>query len=98
MLSKGGNDEVLAARGETDDPNTPVFRALDPAHQALREETVHSNTDRAWGQVDDWADRIDGQRPFVKQDFQYAEIRVAETGIFNTGCCVARQRAHCLYH
>src|SRR6516162_11247764 len=77
MLSEGGNDEALAARCECDDPNTPVFRALDPAHQALREETVHGNTDRAWGQIDDWADRIDGQRSFMQQEFQHAEIREA---------------------
>src|SRR5215468_8492004 len=44
MLSKRGNNELLATRGEGDDPNTPVFRALDPGYQALREQTVHSDT------------------------------------------------------
>jgi hypothetical protein len=98
MLSEGWNNEVLAARCQGDDPNAPVFGALDPADQALHEETVHSYTDRAWRQIDDRAYRIDGQRPLVEQHFQHAEIRVAEPCIFNTGGCVARQRAHCLHH
>jgi hypothetical protein len=98
MLSESGNDEVLPARGEGDDTNTPVFRALDPGYQALREETVHRDTDRAWGQIDDRADRIDGQRPFVQQDFQRAEIREAESGLFNISGCVPCQGAHRLHH
>src|SRR5579864_1671320 len=98
MLSESGNDEVLPARGQGDDTNTPVFRALDPGYQALRKETVHSDTDRAWGQIDDWAYRIDGQRPFVQQDFQHAEIREAESGLFNTSGCVPCQGAHSLHH
>src|SRR5215472_7456307 len=98
MLSKGGSDEVLAPRGEGHDTNTPVFRALDPRHQAFREETVHSDTDRAWSQIDDWAYRIDGQRPFVQQEFQHAEIREAESGLFNTSGCVPCQGPHRLHH
>jgi len=98
MLSESGNDEVLPARGEGDDTNTPIFRALDPGYQALREETVHSDTDRAWGQVDGWAYHIDGQRPFVQQDFQHAEIREAESGLFNISGCVPCQGAHRLHH
>src|SRR6516165_592310 len=98
VLSKGGNNEILPARCEGDDTNTPVFRALDPGYQALREETVHSDTDRAWGQIDDRADRVDGQRPFVQQEFQHAEIRETESGFFNTSGCVPRQGAHRLHH
>src|ERR1700745_3164117 len=98
MLSKGGNNKILAARGEGDDPNTPVFRALDPGYQALREETVHSDTDRAWGQINDWHYRIDGQRPFVQQGFQHAEIRETESSLFNTGGCVPCHGAHRLHH
>src|SRR6266571_7882088 len=98
MLSEGWNNEVLAARGEGDHPNAPVLGALDPADQALRDEAIDSDTDRAWGQIDDWAYRIDGQRPFVQQDFQHAEIREAEPGIFNTSSGIARQRAHRLHH
>src|ERR1700676_4834136 len=98
MLSEGGNNEVLAPQGEGDNPNAPVFGALDPADQALRDEAVDSDTDRAWGQIDDWAYRIDGQRPFVQQCFQHAEIREAEPGLFNTSGCVPRQGAHRLHH
>ena len=79
MLSESRNNEILSARREGDDTNTPVFRALDPGDQALREETVHSDTDRAWGQIDDRTDRIDRQRPFVQQEFQHAETRPDET-------------------
>src|SRR6266446_4028205 len=64
MLSKGGNNEILAAWGEGNDPNASVFGALDPADQALRYEAIDSDTDRAWGQIYHWAYRIDGQRPF----------------------------------
>src|SRR6516164_7054420 len=98
MLSKGGNNEILAAWGEGNDPNASVFGALDPADQALRDETIDSDTDRAWGQIDDWAYRIDGQRPFVQQDFQHAEIREAESGLFNTSGCVPCQGARRLHH
>jgi hypothetical protein len=98
MLSESGNDEVLPARGQGDDTNTPIFSALDPADEALREETVHSDTDRAWGQIDDWAYRIDGQRPFVEQDFQHAEIREAESGFFDTSGRVSCQGTHRLHH
>src|SRR5258708_15181518 len=98
MLPEGGNNEVLAACREGHDPNTPVLGALDPADQALRDEAVDSDTDRAWGQIDDWAYRIDGQRPFVQQDFQHAGIRVAEPSIFNTSGCIPRQGAHRLHH
>ena len=90
MLSKGSSNEVLAACGEGHDPHAPVFSALDPANQALRNEAVDSNTDRAWGQIDDRAYRIDGQSPFVQQGFQHAEIRKAEPGLFNTSGCVPR--------
>src|SRR5260370_30263531 len=65
MLSEGRNNEVLAPRGEGDDPNAPVVGALDPADQALREESVHGDTDRAWREIHDRAYRIDGQRPLV---------------------------------
>src|ERR1700733_7964006 len=98
MLSEGRNNKVLSARGEGNDPNAPVFGALDPADQALRHEAVDSDTDRTWGQIDDWAYRIDGQRPFVQQDFQHAEIREAEPGLFNTSGCIPRQGAHRLHH
>src|SRR5229473_1013995 len=59
MLSKGSSNEVFAARCEGDDPHAPVFGAFDPCDQALREETVDSDTDRAWRQIDDRAYRID---------------------------------------
>src|SRR6266481_5069855 len=75
VLFESRNDEVLPTRGKGDDTHTPVFRALNPGYQALREEAVHGDTDRSWGQIDDEADRIDGQRSFVQQDFQHAEIR-----------------------
>ncbi len=98
MLSKGGNNETLAAWGEGNDPNASVFGALDPADQALRDEAIDSDTDRAWGQIDHWAYRIDGQRPVVQQEFQHAEIREAESGLFNTSGCVPCQGAHRLHH
>ena len=98
MLSKGGNNEILAAWGEGNDPNASIFGALDPADQALRDEAIDSDTDRAWGQIDHWAYRIDGQRPFAQQEFQYAEIREAESGLFNTSGCVPCQGAHRLHH
>ena len=98
MLSKGGNNEILAAWGEGNDPNASVFGALDPADQALRDEAIDSDTDRAWSQIDHWAYRIDGQRPFAQQEFQHAEIREAESGLFNTSGCVPCQGAHRLHH
>jgi putative oxidoreductase len=98
MLSEGRNNEVLATRSEGDDPHAAVFDALDPADQAFRNETVHGSADRTWCEIHDRAYRIDWQRPLVEQDFQNAEIRVAKAGIFNTGRCVARQRAHRLHH
>src|ERR1700722_13460233 len=98
MLSEGWNNEVFSPRSEGDNPNAPVFRALHPAHQALREETVHGDADRTRGQIDDWADCIDGQRPLMEQNFQHPEIRVAEAGILYTRSRVARQRAHRLQH
>src|SRR2546428_9856994 len=98
MLSKGGNNEILAAWSEGNDPNASVFGALDPADQALRDEAIDRDTDRAWGQIDDWAYRIDGHRPFVQQEFQHAEIREAESGLFNTSGCVPCQGAHRLHH
>src|ERR1700730_11665116 len=98
MLSKGGHNETLAAGGEGNDPNASVFGALDPADQALRDEAIDSDTDRTWGQVYDGAYRIDGQRPVVQQEFQHAEIREAEPGLFNTSGCVPCQGAHRLHH
>src|ERR1700757_4437485 len=98
MLSEGWNNEVLAARGEGDHPNAPVFGALDPADQAFLDETVDGNADRTRGEIDDRAYRIDGQRPLMEQHFQHAEIRVAKSGSYDSGCCVARQRAHRLQH
>ncbi len=98
MLSKGGNNEILATWGEGNDSNASVFGALDPADHALRDEAIDKDTDRAWGQIDDWADRIDGQRPIALQEFQHAEIREAESGLFNTGGCVPCHGAHRLHH
>src|SRR5712692_1401355 len=94
MLSEGWKNEVLAARGEGDDANAPVLGALDPADQAFRDETVHGNADRTWGEIDDRAYRIDRQRPLVEQRFQHAEIRVAKSSSFDSRCRVAGQRAH----
>src|SRR5277367_4581430 len=98
MLSKGGENEIPAAWGEGNDPNASVFGALYPADQALRDEAINRDADRAWGQIDDWAYRIDGQRPFVQQEFQHAEVREAESGVFNISGCVPRQGAHRLHH
>jgi hypothetical protein len=98
VLSKGGNNEIFAAWGEGNDPNASIFGALDPADQALRDEAIDSDTDRTWGQIDHWAYRIDGQRPFAQQEFQHAEIRKAESGFFNSGGCVPCQGAHRLHH
>jgi len=75
MLSKGGNNEIFTAWSEGNDPNASVFGALDPADQPLSDEAIDCDTDGAWGQINDWADGIDGQRPFVQEEFQYAEIR-----------------------
>jgi putative oxidoreductase len=98
MLSKGGNNEILAAWGEGNDPNASVFGALDPADQALGDETIDSDTDRAWRQIYHWAYRIDGQRPSVQQEFQHAEIREAKSRLLNTSGCVLCQSAHRLHH
>src|ERR1700736_713135 len=98
MLSKGGNDEILATWGEGNYSNAPVFGALDSADQALPDEAIDSDTDRAWGQIYDGAYRVDGQRPFVQQEFQHAEIREAESGLLNTSGCVPFQGAHRLHH
>jgi hypothetical protein len=68
MLSKSRNNEILAAWGEGNDPNASVFGALGPADQALRDEAIDRDTDRAWGQINDWAYRIDGQRPFMQEE------------------------------
>jgi hypothetical protein len=98
MPSKCGNNEILAARGEGNDPNASIFGALDPADQDLRDKAIDSDTDRAWGQIYHWAYRIDGQRPFAQQEFQHAEIREAESGLFNASGCVPCQGAHRLHH
>src|SRR5216683_2900409 len=98
MLSERRDNKVLSPRGESDDPHAPVFGALDPADQALRDETVHGNADRTWGEIDDRAYRIDGQRPLMEQYFQHAEIRVSKSSSFDSRGCVARQRAHRLQH
>src|SRR5260370_26889614 len=98
MLSKGRNNEILAAWSEGNDPNASVFGALDPADQALRDEAIDSDTDRTWSQIYDWAYRIDGQGPFVQQKFKDAEIREAESGLFNASGCVSCQGAHRLHH
>ena len=39
-----------------------------------------------------------GQRPFVQQGFQHAEIREAESGLFHTGGCISCPGAHRLHH
>ncbi len=98
MLSKGGNNEILTLWGEGNDPNASVFGALDPADQTLRDEAIDRDTDRAWRQIYHWTYRIDGQRPVVQQKFQHAEIREAESGLFNTSGCVPCQGAHRLHH
>src|SRR6266851_2174133 len=98
MLSKGGNNEILAAWGEGDDPNASVFGALYTADQALRDEAIDRDTDRTRGQIDDWAYRIDRHRPFVQQEFQHAEIREAESSLFNTSGCIPCHGAHRLHH
>src|ERR1700746_3514609 len=98
MLSKGGHNAIPPARGERNDPNASIFGALDPADQALRDEAIDSDTDRAWRQIDHWAYCIDGQRPFAQQEFPYAEIREAESGLFNTSGSVPCQGAHRLHH
>src|SRR5271169_6425618 len=98
MLSKGGNNEILAAWREGNDPNASVFGALDSADQALCDEALNSDADRAWGQIDDWAYRIDGQRSFVQQEFQHAEVREAESGVFNISGRVPCQGTHRLHH
>src|SRR5579863_3119383 len=65
MLSEGWSNEIPAARGERNDTNPAVFAALYAADEPLREKAVHGDTDRTWGQIDNRAYRIDGQRPFV---------------------------------
>jgi hypothetical protein len=42
--------------------------ALLPADQVFHDEAVDSDANRPQGQIDDWANRIGGQRPFVQQD------------------------------
>src|SRR5712691_13318314 len=58
MLSKRSINEGLAPWGEGDDPHAAVFGALDPADQALLHETVHNQSCRKCGQIDDRAYRI----------------------------------------
>jgi hypothetical protein len=69
-----------------------------PADQALPDEAIDSNTDRAWGQIYDWAYRVDGQRPFAQQEYQHAEVREAESGLLDTSGCVPGQDAHRFHH
>jgi len=68
MLSKGRINEGFAAWSEGNDPHAPVFGALDPADQALREETAYSSTDRPRGQIDDRTYSIDGQWALKRED------------------------------
>src|ERR1700739_4262716 len=98
MLTKGPNDRGPATRGEGDDPDSPVFSTPGPSDQAFLEEPVHRDTDRTRGQIYDWADRIDGQRPLMQQDLQHAEVRFAEPGIFNSRHTVAGKGTHRLDH
>src|SRR6266404_3819105 len=41
---------------------------------------------------------LTGKGPFAQQEFQHAEIREAESGLFNTSGCVPCQGAHRLHH
>src|SRR2546427_12574469 len=76
MLSKGGNNEILATWGEGNDPNASVFGALDPADQALRDEAIDKDTDRAWGQIDDWADGIEDRKSVVEGQGKSVDLGV----------------------
>src|SRR5438477_13138622 len=96
MLSKGCSNQVLAAWREGHDPNAPVFGALDPADKAFRDETVHGNADRTWGEIDDRAYRIDEQSTLMEQCLQHAEIRVSKSCSFDSCCRVAPQGPPCL--
>src|SRR4029077_14573413 len=98
VFSERLDNKVFAARGEGNDPNTPVISALNTANQAFLDKAVYGDTARTWGQIDDWAYRIDGQRTFVQQDFQHSEIREAKSGFFNTSSCVPCQGANRLHH
>lgn len=45
MLSERRRNELLSIRGEGNDPNAPVFGALDAADKASGEESIDSDTD-----------------------------------------------------
>ena len=98
MLAKGRSNGSLP-RGVRATIRTRRSSALSTRlTRPFATEAVDSSTDRARGEIDDRAYRIDGQGPFVQQDFQYAEIREAEPGLFNTSGRVLCQGAHRLHH
>jgi hypothetical protein len=82
MLSKRGNDKVLATRGKGDDTNTSVFRALDPGYQACRPR----QQDRAE------CERVPpGQHPAARQPYNDSRsLRDRRRGLYRT---IARMTA-----
>src|ERR1700735_1842955 len=61
MLSKGGNNQILAVWGEGNDPNVSVFGALDSADQTLRDETIRLPR----RPVTPWLDQTQVHRPWL---------------------------------
>src|ERR1700722_4449490 len=98
MFSKGGGNQILAARGKGHDPNAPVVGALHAADQALRDQAIDRDADRTGGQIDQRAYGIYGQGSAVQQNLQHSEIREAQPGLFDARGRIFGEGAHRLHH
>jgi hypothetical protein len=92
MLAKNRRDQCFAFWGERYDPDAPILRALDPAHQAPFDKAVNGRTDRAGRKVHLWADRIHRQGPFVEECFKYPEVGIIDSRLLKSRIKIFRGR------
>src|SRR6266478_5763389 len=92
VFAKNRRDQFFAFWCERYDPDAPILRALDPAYQASSQQAVDGHTDRAGRKEHLWPDGIHGQRPFVKECFEYPEVGIVDPRLLKSRIKIFRGR------
>ena len=78
MSTKERDEHLPSFLSQRHGPHPTILAALYAAHKALLIETIHSDADGAWIEVDLWADRIHWHRSLMQQHFEDAKIRLPQ--------------------
>jgi len=92
VLPKPARDQRPSLCSQFNLADAPVARVIFARDEAFFDQSIDCDADGARREPDFWADGIHRERALMQENFQDAEIRVAQFCLLNALRCVGKQR------